>query len=57
MAPIPINRVAADRPFYSGKHKRHWMNLQVIVSPDGDLLWTSGALPGSAHDKKAELGY
>jgi hypothetical protein len=27
---IPIDRVAADRPFYSGKHKRHGMNLQVI---------------------------
>jgi len=27
---IPIHRVAADRPFYSGKHRRHSMNLQVI---------------------------
>ena len=27
---IPIDLVAADRPFYSGKHKRHGMNLQVI---------------------------
>jgi hypothetical protein len=51
---IPIDRVAADRPFYSGKHKKHGMNLQVIASPDGDLLWVSGALPGSVHDKKAE---
>jgi hypothetical protein len=51
---IPIDRVAADRPFYSGKHKRHGMNLQVIASPDGDVLWVSGALPGSVHDKKAE---
>ena len=32
---IPIDRVAADRPFYSGKHKKHGMNLQVIASPDG----------------------
>ena len=30
---IPIDRVAADRPFYSGKHRRHGMNLQVIASP------------------------
>ena len=30
---IPIDRVAADRPFYSGKHKKHGMNLQVIASP------------------------
>jgi hypothetical protein len=32
---IPIDRVAADRPFYSGKHKKHGMNLQVIASPTG----------------------
>jgi DDE superfamily endonuclease/Helix-turn-helix of DDE superfamily endonuclease len=51
---IPIDRVAADRPFYSGKHRKHGMNLQVIASPEGDLLWVSGALPGSVHDKKAE---
>jgi Helix-turn-helix of DDE superfamily endonuclease/DDE superfamily endonuclease len=51
---IPIGRVAADRPFYSGKHKKHGMNLQVIASPDGDILRVSGALPGSVHDKKAE---
>jgi len=51
---IAIDRVAADRPFYSGKHRKHGMNLQVIASPDGDILWVSGALPGSVHDKKAE---
>jgi len=51
---IPIDRVAADRPFYSGKHKKHGMNLQVIATPDGDIVWVSGALPGSVHDKKAE---
>src|SRR4249920_3689156 len=51
---IPIDRVAADRPFYSGKHRKHGMNLQVIASPDGDVVWVSGALPGSVHDKKAE---
>jgi Helix-turn-helix of DDE superfamily endonuclease/DDE superfamily endonuclease len=39
---IPIDRVAADRPFYSGKHKKHGMNLQVIASPGGDILWVSG---------------
>src|SRR6202522_3651594 len=51
---IAIDRVAADRPFFSGKHRRHGMNLQVIASPDGDIVWVSGALPGSVHDKKAE---
>jgi hypothetical protein len=52
---IPIDRVAADRPFYSGKHRRHGMNLQVIASPEGDLLWVSGPLPGSVHDKEGRV--
>jgi hypothetical protein len=51
---IPVGRLAADRPFYSGKHKKHGMNLQVIASPDGDILWVSGTLPGSVHDTKAQ---
>jgi hypothetical protein len=50
---IPIDRVAKDRPFYSGKHKCHDMNLQVISAPDGDILWVSGPLPGSVHDLTA----
>lgn len=50
---IPIDRVAADRPFYSGKHKKHGMNLQVIATPDGSIVWVSGALPGAVHDLKA----
>jgi hypothetical protein len=50
---IPVDRVAKDRPFYSGKHKRHGMNLQVIASPKGDVLRVSGPLPGSVHDRKA----
>jgi hypothetical protein len=50
---IRIDRVAADRPFYSGKHKRHGMNLQVIASPGGDILWVSGALRGATHDLRA----
>ena len=50
---IPIDRVAADRPFYSGKHHRHGMNLQVISSPQGEILWVSGPLPGAVHDLTA----
>jgi len=50
---IPIDRVAADRPFYSGKHRRHGMNLQVIAGPAGEILWVSGPLPGSVHDLTA----
>ena len=30
------------------------MNVQVIASPDGSIVWVSGALPGAVHDKKAE---
>ena len=47
---ILIDRVAADRPFYSGRHRRHGMNLQVIASPDGDIVWVSGPLPGAVQD-------
>ena len=50
---IPIDRVAADRPFYSGKHRRHGMNLQVISGPSGEILWVSGPLPGAVHDLTA----
>jgi hypothetical protein len=50
---LPIDRIAADRPFYSGKHKKHGMNVQVITGPHGRLLWASPALPGAIHDIKA----
>nr|BFE31179.1 transposase family protein [Actinomadura rugatobispora] len=50
---IAIDRVAADRPFYSGKHRRHGMNLQVIAGPDGTWLWVSGELRGAVHDLRA----
>jgi DDE superfamily endonuclease len=29
------------------------VNLQVIASPDGTILWVSGQLPGSTHDTAA----
>jgi hypothetical protein len=50
---IPIDRVAADRPFYSGKHRKHGTNLQVISGPDGEIVWVSGPLPGAVHDLSA----
>lgn len=28
---LPIDRVAADTPHHSGKHKRHGMNVQVLT--------------------------
>lgn len=50
---LPIDRVAADRPYYSGKKKHHGMNVQVIADPAGRLIWASDALPGSTHDLTA----
>lgn len=54
---IAIDRVGmrakTDRPYYSGKHKRHGLNVQVLTDPAGRLIWTSPALPGSIHDVKA----
>ncbi|GGV58038.1 transposase family protein [Streptomyces spectabilis] len=50
---LPIDRIAADAPHYSGKHKRHGMNVQVLADPFGRLLWASPALPGSTHDLSA----
>ncbi|MEY9937597.1 transposase family protein [Streptacidiphilus sp. MAP5-3] len=50
---LPIDCVAADRPYYSGKHKRHGMNVQVLTDPFGRPLWASPALPGAVYDIKA----
>ncbi|MEV6075847.1 transposase family protein [Streptomyces sp. NPDC052069] len=50
---LPIDRIAADTPCYSGKHKRHRMNVQVLTDPFGRLLWASPALPGATHDLTA----
>ena len=53
---IACDRVAADRPFYSGKHKQHGMNVQVVAAPDGELLWASWSLLGSVHDRQGRPG-
>lgn len=56
---IPIDWVADDRPFYSGKHHKHGMNLQVIASPAGGVLWVCGPLPGGRErpDRRPDLGH
>ncbi|GAA4474153.1 IS5/IS1182 family transposase [Phytohabitans houttuyneae] len=46
---IPIDR----EPYYSGKYKRHDVNVQVIADAAGRLVWASPALPGSTHDLTA----
>lgn len=51
---LPIDRVAADTSYCSGKHKRYGMNVQVLTDPFGRLLlWASPALPGSTHELTA----
>jgi DDE superfamily endonuclease len=36
--------------WYSGKHKRHGGNIQVLTDPTGYPIWTSPVEPGSTHD-------
>jgi hypothetical protein len=54
---VRIDRVAMasgnDRSYYSGKHKAHGVNVQVIADPFGTLIWASPALPGARHDAGA----
>ncbi len=50
---LPIDRIAADRPSYSGKKRHHGMNVQVLIDPRGRLLWASNALSGATHDLTA----
>ncbi|WP_172388242.1 transposase family protein [Streptomyces sp. MNP-20] len=50
---IPTDRIKADEPYYSKKHKQHGMNVQVIAAPDGTPLWFSRATPGRTHDLTA----
>jgi hypothetical protein len=50
---IPIDRVADQKPYYSGKHKRHGVNVQVIADAAGRLVWASPALPGTVHEVNA----
>ncbi|MFC7717388.1 transposase family protein [Nonomuraea recticatena] len=50
---IPIDRLADERPYYSGKHKQHGVNVQLLADPVGRLVWASPALPGAVHDMSA----
>ncbi len=50
---IATDRIHADEPYYSQKHKQHGMNVQVIARPDGTPLWFSRATPGRTHDLTA----
>ncbi|HEU4948286.1 MAG TPA: transposase family protein [Kribbella sp.] len=36
--------------WYSGKHKQHGGNIQVVADPTGYPVWVSDVEPGSTHD-------
>lgn len=48
-----VGMTGGDRPYYSGKHKCHGLNVQVIADPIGRLIWISAVLPGARHDMGA----
>lgn len=39
--------------FTEGKHKKSGVNVQVITTLGGQVLWVSSPLPGATHDTKA----
>lgn len=39
-----------QKPFYSGKKKRHTVKNQVLCTPDGRIGGVSDSVPGSTHD-------
>jgi hypothetical protein len=52
---VPCTRSSAPSPaghdvWYSGKHKRHGGNIQVLTDPTGYPVWVSDVEPGSTHD-------
>jgi DDE superfamily endonuclease len=56
---IPTDRIGTPGPtrgvdlWWSGKHRHHGGNIQVISAPDGWPLWTSPVRPGREHDTTA----
>jgi hypothetical protein len=56
---IYTDRIATPGPtpgvdlWWSGKHRHHGGNIQVVSAPDGWPLWTSGVRPGREHDTTA----
>ena len=56
---IESDRCRATNPetghdlWYSGKHKKHGANIQVLMDPSGYPMWTSPGSPGKTHDLAA----
>jgi hypothetical protein len=52
---VRTDRVAAPGPngadlWWSGEHRHHGGNVQVIAAPDGWPIWVSPVRPGREHD-------
>ncbi|RRD05733.1 hypothetical protein EII34_05855 [Arachnia propionica] len=43
----------APAPTYSGKHHSTGVDIQVVTSLTGDILWVSDPLTGNTHDVTA----
>ncbi len=51
---VTFGRTTGDqRAFYSGRHKRHGLNVQTVCSPHGELLWAAAPAPGATVDVTA----
>ena len=56
---IHTDRISTPGPtrgvdlWWSGKHRHHGGNIQVVSAPDGWPLWTSDVRPGREHDMSA----
>ena len=44
------DRVGNSQDDYSGKHRKHGVNIQAVTGPAGELVWYSPALPGRTPD-------
>jgi hypothetical protein len=47
---LPCWSWAAHPRLYSGKHKTTGMNVQVVCTLDGELVWISDPIEGARHD-------
>ena len=47
---LPCWSWASDPGLYSGKHKTTGMNVQVVCTLDGALVWISDPVAGARHD-------
>ena len=47
---LPCWSWAARPGLYSGKHKTTGLNVQIVCSQEGQLLWVSDPIEGSRHD-------